>query len=137
MRLVDDVMPRLKDTELRILLIVLRQTSGWKSDRAKTSSKWRTKQRDWLSHSQLCRRTGRGSDAVSRAVSALTAYGLIIVEDAGGKPLLTPKSEDVVWGASTIGRERSGTRKTHRLKAHRKAPVEKWITHAPSLPVKA
>ena len=90
-RLVDEVMPTLKDTELRILLIVLRQTSGWKSDRAETGSNRRTKYRDWLSHSQLCRRTGRGSDAVSRAVASLAASGLIIVEDAGGRSLLTPQ----------------------------------------------
>ena len=50
-----------------------------------------TKRRDWLSHTQLCRRTGRGSDAVSAAVASLTTSGLIIVEDAGGKPLTTPE----------------------------------------------
>jgi len=118
---VDAVMPHLKDTELRIMLIVLRQTWGWKVDRGAATDKaveadgkastgkareeklannkvtkkqatkhQVTKRRDWLSHSQLCRRTGRGSDAVSAAVAALTASGLIIVEDAGGKPLMTP-----------------------------------------------
>ena len=110
-RLVDAVMPHLKDTELRVLLVVLRQTWGWKVDRTsvykdeagtqsrtsgQASSQQRvkhqaTKCRDWLSHSQLCRRTGRGSDAVSAAVASLTASGLIIVEDAGGKPLATPE----------------------------------------------
>ncbi len=90
-RLVDEVMPRLKDTELRVLLIVIRQTAGWKLDRATTGSDQRAKHRDWLSHSQLCRRTGRGSDAVSRAVASLAASGLIVVEDAGGRPLLTPE----------------------------------------------
>ena len=119
-RLVDDVMPHLKDTELRVLLVVLRQTWGWRVDRTSASkagagtqrrtsgqptskqggkhefSKHQftkhqaTKRRDWLSHRQLCRRTGRGSDAVSAAVASLTASGLIIVEDAGGKPLRTP-----------------------------------------------
>lgn len=94
-RLVDEVMPRLKDTELRVLLVVLRQTWGWKADRTETGSKregsshGQTKRRDWLSHHQLCRRTGRGSEAVSGAVASLTASGLIIVEDAGGTPLTT------------------------------------------------
>ena len=32
-RLVDEVMPALKDTELRVLLVVLRQTWGWQADR--------------------------------------------------------------------------------------------------------
>ena len=115
-RLVDTVMPRLKDTELRVLLVVLRQTWGWKADRtsadreeagtqaraseqptSKEGAKHQftrhqpTKRRDWLSHSQLCRRTGRGSEAVSAAVASLTASGLIIVEDAAGKALLTPE----------------------------------------------
>ena len=110
-RLVDTVMPRLKDTELRVLLVVLRQTWGWRTDRtsvykdeagtqannsdqltSRQTSKHQftrhqpTKRRDWLSHSQLCRRTGRGSDAVSAAVASLTASGLIIVEDTVGKP---------------------------------------------------
>ncbi len=104
-RLVDTVMPRLRDTELRVMLVVLRQTWGWKMDRTnvdkpevvmqactskQATHKQPTKRRDWLSHRQLCRRTGRGSDAVSAAVASLTASGLIIVEDAGGKPLTTP-----------------------------------------------
>jgi hypothetical protein len=118
-RLVDVVMPCLRDTELRVLLLVLRQTwgwriaGGWKADRTHngdtpsssrqpadkpsmsykppTNYKSPTKRRDWLSHTQLCRRTGRSSEAVSAAVAALTASGLIIVEDAGGKALLTPE----------------------------------------------
>ena len=115
-RLVDKVMPRLKDTELRVILVVLRQTWGWKTDRMNAGSQestsqqannkqvsdkqtphkqpakqQATKRRDWLSHRQLCRRTGRGSDAVSAAVASLTASGLIIVEDASGKPLTTPE----------------------------------------------
>jgi hypothetical protein len=89
--LVDEVMPRLKDTELRVLLVVLRQTWGWKADRTEAGSKGQTKRRDWLSHRQLCRRTGRGSEAVSGAVASLTASGLIIVEDASGTPLTTPE----------------------------------------------
>ena len=94
-RLVDEVMPRLRDTELRVLLVVLRQTWGWRADRTTTRSKVmgdsknQTKRRDWLSHRQLCRRTGRGSEAVSGAVASLTASGLIIVEDSGGTPLTT------------------------------------------------
>jgi len=86
---VDEVMPSLRDTELRVLLVVLRQTWGWRADRLAGGG--RHKQRDWLSHRQLCRRTGRGSDAVSGAVASLTESGLIVVEDAGGSPLATPE----------------------------------------------
>ena len=82
-------MPGLRDTELRVLLVVLRQTWGWRADRL--AGNGAHKRRDWLSHRQLCRRTGRGSDAASGAVASLTASGLIIVEDAAGNPLATPE----------------------------------------------
>lgn len=82
-RLVDEVLPTLKDTELRVLLVVVRQTLGWREGE-------RTfKQRDWISHGQMMRRTGRGSEAVSQAVEALVLRGLIAVEDAAGIPLAT------------------------------------------------
>jgi len=92
-RLVDAVMPGLRDTELRVLLVVLRQTWGWRADGQAGGGAHNAahKRRDWLSHRQLCRRTGRGSDAVSGAVGSLTASGLIVVEDAGGRPLATPE----------------------------------------------
>lgn len=101
--LVDAVMPRLKDTEWRVLMVVLRQTAGRQAEPARTvqgqqagklptkSKQPPTKRRDWLSHSQLCRRTGRGSGAVSAAIASLTASGLIIVEDAAGMALATPE----------------------------------------------
>ena len=94
-RLVDEVMPALRDTELRVLLVVLRQTWGWKVDRLASDERHKNyghKRRDWLSHRQLCRRTGRGSDAILGAVASLTASGLIVVEDAGGNELPTPEA---------------------------------------------
>ena len=119
--LVDEVMPTLKDTELRILLVVLRQTAGWRSDRLGGSVSH--KRRDWLSHRQLCRRTGRGSDAVSSAVASLTASGLIVVEDAGGKPLATPEERRRCLGRLyfCLGEARG---------------VEMWKTAAPPRPAK-
>ena len=83
--LFDVVLPTLKDTELRVLLVVLRQTLGWRESRCLF------KERDWLTHAQLVRRTGRGSEAVSSAVAALVERGLIVVEDAAGVPLSTPE----------------------------------------------
>lgn len=101
--LVDAVMPRLKDTEWRVLVVVLRQTAGRQAEPARIvqdqkagkpptkSKQLPTKRRDWLSHSQLCQRTGRGSGAVSAAIASLTASDLIVVEDAAGKALATPE----------------------------------------------
>jgi hypothetical protein len=87
---VDERLPLLKDTEARVWLVVWRQTHGWRADRTGgAGSTPAFKRRDWLSHSQLVRRTGRGSGAVSAAVAALVARGLLVVEDAAGRELPT------------------------------------------------
>ena len=82
--LFDAMLPTLKDTELRVLLIVLRQTIG------RRDKQGRAKSRDWLSHAQLVKRTGRGSDAVSSAIAALVRRGLIQTETSTGTPLGSP-----------------------------------------------
>ena len=83
--LLDEAMPRLKDTEWRVLCVIVRQTLGWQVDE-------RTKQRkeaDWLTHSQLKRRTGRASEALSKAVDVLVRDGWIEVCDVQERPLTT------------------------------------------------
>ena len=85
-RLTDALMPALRDTELRVLLVVLRATWGWRAAPDAPA----TRRREWLSHALLCRRTGRGSEAVSGAVDALVRSGLLAVEDSAGRPLTTP-----------------------------------------------
>ena len=136
-QLVDEVMPRLKDTEWRVLLVVLRQTSGrqvgtvstvqgYQAERPPTKPKHQpTKRRDWLSHSQLCRRTGRGSEAVSAAVASLTAWGLIVVEDAAGTALATPDERRRCLGRLYF---RPGDKLTPSAENKFALPVEKWKT---------
>lgn len=80
------VMPMLRDTELRVLLVAVRQTLGWQSG----TNPARRKERDWLTQSQLMRRTGRASGAVAHAVDALVQAGLIIVTDRAGMPVKAP-----------------------------------------------
>ncbi len=75
--LFDDLLPHLSDTELRILLIVARSTLGWKEGNGR-------KERDWLSHAQLQRRTGRSGAPISRAINSLVHKGLLVVQDEGG-----------------------------------------------------
>lgn len=82
----DKVMPTLRDTELRVLLVVVRQTLGWQDGPDPS----RRKERDWLTQSQLMRRTGRASEAVSSAVDGLVQARLIEVQDKWGRPLVTP-----------------------------------------------
>lgn len=77
---IDRQLPTLSDTELRVLLVVVRQTLG------------RGKERDWLARSQIVSRTGRSPASVSRAVEALIQKRLIVAEDGSGQSCSTPQS---------------------------------------------
>ena len=81
--LLDRLMPRLTDTQWRLLCVIVRQTYGWSNpDGTRKSS-------DWMSHFQLKRRTGRQSAAISRAIESLVLGRLIVVRDLYGRPLLS------------------------------------------------
>ncbi len=84
--LLDRVMPALRDTELRVLLVVVRQTLGWQA----WPGSAQRKERDWMTQSQPMRRTGRASEAVSAAVDRLVRARLIVVQDKWGRPLAMP-----------------------------------------------
>lgn len=79
--LLDRVMPRLRDTEWRLLCVIVRSTSGW------SLADGTRKKADWLSHFQLKRKTGRSSAAISKAIDVLVRIGLIDVRDMSGRPL--------------------------------------------------
>lgn len=101
-------MPELRDTEWRLLCVIVRQTLGWRGDDG------RRLERDWLTHSQLKRRTGRASAAVSAGLDGLVRRGLIEISDRTGKPI-SGKDE----------RRRAYTRLYYRLhpqSARREAP---------------
>ena len=82
--LLDVLMPSLTDTSWRILCIVVRQTLGWHVENGVR------KREDWLSHSQLKRRSGRHSEAISRAIANLYDRGLIEIRSEDGDLLRTP-----------------------------------------------
>lgn len=84
--LLDRAMPRLSDTEWRLVCVVVRQTLGWYDKET-----WGRKERDWLTQSQLVARTGRTAKPVAEAVAALTAKRLIRVVSDRGEELLTPE----------------------------------------------
>lgn len=65
--LVDHLLPTLKDTELRIILVLLRETSGWNREGRPVI----------LSYRALERKTGRHTEAISRAIERLAKLGLI------------------------------------------------------------
>jgi hypothetical protein len=60
-------MPPLRDTELRLLLVLLRQTVGWNQDGKPVI----------LPYKALIRRTGRQSEAIARALESLARRELI------------------------------------------------------------
>lgn len=84
--LLDRIMPRLRDTELRILLVVARQTVGW------GLADGTRKQADWMSHFQLKRKSGRSGAAISKAIDVLVRARLIQVRDSFGVPLMTARA---------------------------------------------
>ncbi len=90
-RLLDEIMPTLKDTEWRLLCVVVRQTLGWREGSGR-------KKRDWLTHAQLKAHTGRSSEAVSQAVNALVKKMLIETCDEEGILLKTPEDRRACAG---------------------------------------
>ena len=89
--LLDTVMPLLKDTEWRILCVIVRPTLGWLVETGDDRNGRGRKARDWLTHSQLKQRTGRNSEAVSKAVDSLVRRGLLAVYDGNNRLLATPR----------------------------------------------
>lgn len=90
--LVDTAMPSLRDTEWRVLCVVARQTIGFRS------AFGGRKQFDWISHDQLKAKTGRESEAVSRAVDGLVRLRMIEVRSAAGYVLVTPRERRLYRG---------------------------------------
>lgn len=78
--------PSLSEAELKLYLIILRQTIGWK-DKAKNSRKVY----DWISASQFQSKTGLSRRAISIAIHTLSFRNLILIADEHGKVLHTPK----------------------------------------------
>jgi hypothetical protein len=83
--LLDKAMPRLKDTEWRLLCVIVRQTLGWQDQVTQTR-----KEHDWLNRAQLKARTGRNNEALSLAIHALVTNGYITVRNSRGRLLATP-----------------------------------------------
>lgn len=78
----------LKDTELRILLLVIRQTLGWIEDK-RTG---RRKERDWISQKKIMAKTGRSTKSIADAIDELVNKNLIDVFD-GEDNILKTKEE--------------------------------------------
>lgn len=80
-----EYIPSLSEAELKLYLIILRQTLGWKD--AKSDKR---KVYDWISASQFHTKTGLSRRAVGTAVRSLTYRNFILVADEHGRVLHTP-----------------------------------------------
>jgi len=78
-------MQKMKDTELRITLIVARKTLGW-LENIETGMR---KEEDWISHSQLTKFTGRTSRALSTAIESCIKRKWIEARSESGEILDT------------------------------------------------
>jgi len=101
-----------------VLCVIVRQTLGWK--RSRDAGR---KHRDWLTQSQLMRRTGRNSEAVSHAVQQLVRRDLIEVTDYHGAPLTTPSLRRRHRGALYFSLRRNAG--SYSKTEHRKANTTK------------
>ncbi|MEP6754477.1 MAG: replication protein [Chthonomonadales bacterium] len=112
----DEVILLLGDTELRVLLVVMRSTLGWRE--GSNLGGTQAKRRDWISHAQMMRRTGRSSASISSAVAKLVEASMIVVETERGESLQTPEERRAYLGKQYFGLG------------------DKWITQQPSHPQK-
>ncbi len=84
--LFDQRMRDLTLSELKVLLLVIRQTWGWVADKS-----GRRKTRDWLSCSRIEARTGLSKRAISMAIEALVKRGLLVVTSGRGDILISAR----------------------------------------------
>lgn len=82
--LFDYLLKNLTEKELKVLLVVIRQTIGW------YVSKGVRKNRDWISQRFFIQKTGLSGKSVSEAIDILTQKGLIIATDEKGSILNHP-----------------------------------------------
>ena len=73
-------MREMADTDLRIVLCVVRATLGWIAD-PKTGMR---KEEDWLSHWQLSKKTGRSGRALSTSIDKCIKKGWVEARDENG-----------------------------------------------------
>lgn len=81
----DEYLRELKGIELKLLLIIIRQTIGWKD---KNGGR---KESDWIASSQLISKTGSSTRAITSATDALVSRKLIDVFSDAGEVLDTPE----------------------------------------------
>ena len=99
----DTHLPLLTEKELKVLLIILRQTIGW------VSKKGKRKTRDWISHRYFINTTGLSRKSITQAISLLIKKGLIKAETTSYQTLESSSSRKgqvrIYYSCLLIGRE--------------------------------
>ncbi|MBL0047078.1 MAG: replication protein [Bacteroidetes bacterium] len=80
-------MKELKLAELKVLLIIIRQTLGWADKRGRSGRK----EIDWISSSQLCQKTGCSKRSITSATDVLVRRNLITIFDECNNILNSPE----------------------------------------------
>jgi len=83
----DHYLKELKLAELKILLVIIRQTFGWKDNYTKS----KRKELDWISSNQLSMKTGSSKRAINEAIQTLVHKKLIEVLSFSGDILDVPE----------------------------------------------
>jgi len=84
----DKHLSKLKLAELKMFLVINRQTLGWKD--IYSQDKTKRKEKDWISASQLQKKTGSSRRALSDATKVLVKRNLIKVLNTNGSVLRSP-----------------------------------------------
>ena len=84
----DRFLQDLNSVELKVLLVIIRQTLGWADRRGMFGRK----EADWISGSQLREKTGSSDRSITSAVSALVRRQLIEVHNDKGYELYSARA---------------------------------------------
>jgi DNA-binding transcriptional ArsR family regulator len=98
--LFDKHLPKLTEAELKILLIIFRQTNGWID--LKTGQR---KLRDRISHNQFILKTGLSRRVISTTIQSLLQKGIICVTDFKGNVIhrsIERKGKSHIYYSSTL-----------------------------------
>jgi len=83
----DKYLAILKPSESVIMMIIFRQTLGWKHPET-----GKRKMRDWISQSQFQKKSGLSDKTITQAIQCLVEKRLILVTDHYGYELKTTES---------------------------------------------
>jgi hypothetical protein len=90
--LLDQYLRILSACELKILLVILRQTNGWID-----CYTGKRKSRDRISYTQFMQKTGYSRRILTKAIQSLQNRGLIVITGSKGQSLKSPRSRKGSW----------------------------------------